>query len=537
MEFNPQLTDKEKVLIMRNTFLQEKTKENTIDNVGDYLAENFDKIDGFDYRWNSLITSNPLLFEDVDYVRCKQYVSNQITPEEIEAYKNGDLREIYATFENMLVCNLQYYSRIMSFCTMAFLHYVRLNDEEITNQYLDNMPYIFDMTPTQIWCAALSNISSTEWELNYAWQLNNKKYNFIKSDKSPIEDNWNLLYKNPLFARFIEYSALRCGTTGFRQTLYTDKTTNRKLSQVCSKFTRTSTAISQEQLISIYDYVRELESINNRLYAALYDCMMKMFNNDDSQFGIYIYTKEFYLHSSKFSMKVAKTETGKITKDYLANSYECFAAEEYLFQSIKVQIEWAKHRLPIQYDYDKMILKSLLQQMIKESYREIICIKRMNDYGIVSKIKFTGVFNNVFIHEELMFDNRCIRSSKICLSKQNAAQYVIDRGYYLFGLEKDIHLLTDVSKKSLIEHYTNYCVPVLQHMSHVILEHTLSKNDIIDVVCSGILNPNKLNNKNIKYTNIKSDINSRKIMNMMLEKQKHKFEFGKKSYWKVIADS
>lgn len=533
-DLSSDLTPEEKVLVMRATF-QNMPENKFVKNVSDYLAENFGKIDGFDYRWNSLITSNPLLFEDVDYVRTKQYVNNTITEEEIAAYKRGDLRDLYATFETMIMCNLQYYNRIMTFCTIAFLHYARVSDEEITSQHLENVPYIFDMTPTQIWCAALTNVNSTAWELNYAWSINNKPFNFIiKEGTSILESNYKVFNRIPLFNKFLGYSALRCGTSGFRATFIADKTPNRKLAQVCAKFTKTSTALSEEQLISLYDYSEEQENINRRLYKSLYTCLKDMFNGDDSQYAIYVYSKEFYIHSSKFSMRVRKDETGKITKDYLANSYECFSAEEYLFPSIKIQIEWAKYILPLQYEYDKEILKSLLNQMLKENYRDILCIKRMNDFGTLSKIRFTGIFNNVYIHEEYMFDNRTIRTSKICLSKQNAAKYIIDRGYYVFGTEKDIFNIGELRRDTLINHYSNYCIPVLQHMSEVIKQHVFSKNDIIDVVCSGILNPNKINNQNIKYTNLKSDVNPRVIMNEMLSKQNNKLTLGKKSYWKVV---
>ncbi len=526
---NPELSKTEKITILQETFSTHQKEY--VDNVGDYLHTNFLKIDGFNYQWNSLITSTPLLFEDVDYLRCRQYINNTITEYEIEAYKRGDLRELYATFENLLICNLAYYDRIMNFCTMIFLHYVRISEEELTSQHLDKISYMFDITPTQIWCCALSNTNSTTFELKYGWNINNLHED---SEKTPIEKNWKLLYKNPVFNKFVEYSSLRCGTTGFRQTLISDKTSNRKLSQVCLKFTRTSTAISQEQLNSLYDFVNEQENINQKLNVVLFSCLKKLFNNDETQFACYIFNKEFFIHTSKFSMKVSKDLTGKITKDYLANSYECFAAEESLFDTIKLQIEWARYKLPIQFDYDKQVLSTLLLQMLKENYREILCIKRMNEYGILSRINFQGVFNNLYINEVLMFDNRIIKSSRICLSKENAAKYVIDRGYYLFGNEKDVYEFSTFNRQSLINHYSKYCIPVLQHMQSVISLHNLSKNDIIDVVVSGNLNPNKLNNKNIKHTNMKSSINPKQLMNSMFDKTKEKFDNSKKSYWKAI---
>ena len=538
---NSDLTDKEKVIVMRNTFLQQKTPENIITNVGDYLAENFGKIDGFEYKWNSLITSNPLLFEDVDYVRVRAFVDNSITPEEIQAYKDGKLHELYATLENMLICNLQYYDRIMAFCTMVFLHYVRLSDNELTSEDLDTIPFIMEMTPTQISCCAMSNQNSTEWELNYAWSINNTNIiKVVEDNKSILQSNWMLLYKNPIFAKFISYCSIRTEVETYRAAFNCDKTSNKKLGQVCSKFTRTSIAISDDQLSTLIDYVHEIDNVNQKLYNSLFGCLKNLFNGDHSQFAIYIFNREFYIHSSKFSMKVSKNENGVISKDYLANSYECFVAEEFLAESIKSQLEWARYKLPINFEYEKQILVSLLNEMVKQNYRNILCIKRMNEYGIISKLTFSGVFNNIFINEELMFDNRCIKSNKVCLSKSNAVKYIVDRGYYLFGTEKDVYdiaLAETINRKLLTAHYINYCVPILQHMFEVIALHNLSKNDIIDVVCSGILNPNKLNNQNIKYTTIRGgNVDSKKLMAVGLDKQNKKNDFSKKSYWRVIEN-
>jgi hypothetical protein len=538
------LDSNEKVMIIKDTFIYEEKKQ-YIENIGDYLSNNFSKLDGFDYRWNSLITSTPLLFEDIDYLRCRQYINNTITQQEIDAYKSGNLRELYATFENMLVCNLQYYNRIMSFCTMVFLHYIRLGDDNLTKQNLEEIPYIFDMTPTQIWCCALSNVNSTEWELNYAWKLNNVDIEFNKclnSEKSLFELNWKRLYKNNIFNKFIEYSALRCDTQGFRETIISDKTSNRKLAQVCSKFTRTSTAINSDQLNSLIDYITEQDQINVKLYIILFSCLKRMFNNDENQFAVYVFNTEFYLHTSKFSMKVSRNEKGQIIKEYLANSYECFAAEEFLVESIKTQIEWAKYKIPIIYEYDKNVLVTLLVQMLKENYKNIICIKRMNEFGILGKITFSGVFNNVYVNEQLMVNNRCIKEYKVCFSKENAARYIVDRGYYIIGIETDVYDFEKLNRLNLINHYSNYCVPVLKHMSDVIALHNLSKNDIIDVVCSGILNPNKINNKNIKYSeNIKSGnkfgINTKRIMNSMQDRSKNIVDKNKKGYWRAVSDT
>lgn len=540
MKDNPNLSDNEKLGIM-NSIFHTKMDSKYIKNVGDYISDSFAKIDGFDMRWTSLITSKPLLFEDIDYLRVRDYVDNQITQQEIEAYKRGELRELYATFENMLICNLQHYDRIMSYCTIVFLHYVRIDDKLIKHN-LERLTYELSLTPTRIWCAAMSSVNSTEWELNYAWR-HNQKLKMVNlpipgSDKSIIETSWGMLYRNPTFAKFNEYNALRCGTTGFRQTFISDKTSNRKLAQVCQKFTKTSVAISEQQLDTIIDYIKEMESIKTPLYTILDSCLNVLFNGDSSQYCIYIFSNEFYIHTSKFSMKVSKSTNGAITKDYLANSFECFAAEEFLVRSIQTQIKWAKHTINQQFNYDKSILKSLLGTMLENNFREITCVKRMNDYGVLSKITFKGVFANVNIIEELMINNRTIKSSFKTLSKRNAANYIVERGYYIFGTESDVLKLLEIeniTKQDILGHYNNYCVPVLNHMQEVIALHQFSKNDIIDVVSSGKLNPNKLNNHNIKYTSV-SKIDAREIMSKGLNNHNNQLITNKKSYWKAIEE-
>ena len=506
-----------------------------VQNVGDYISNNLNKIKGFDFRWNSLITSNPLLFEDINYLRIKSFIDNQITNEELEAYKRGDLRDLYATLDNLLVCNLKYYDRIINYCTMVFLHYIEIdgNIHKDKQAKLDMIPYELSLTPTKIWCAVLANQNSTKWEIEYGWNVRNLPTK--TKDKSIFELSWNILYKNKTFAKFNEWNAFRCNSHGFRETFLLDKTSNRKLAQVCNKFTNSSIAISEQQLDNIFEYYKQSEIINNKLYIILDKCLLKLFNGDKSQYSIYIFNSEFFIFTSKFSIKVSKSSKGIITKDYLANSYECFAAEEFLIPSIKIQIEWAKYNLPQIYEYDKKILKSILHGMLKNNYREIICIKRTNEIGILSKITFTGIFAMVKINEVFMIDNRIIKSITKTLSKENAAKYIVDRGYTLFGTEKDITELIVINKKTLINHYNNYCVPVLQHMFDIITLHNIFKNDIIDVMVSGTISKHKLNNHNIKYSIIKQ-FDKKQILSKGLDYQNKKILSAKKGYWKVIED-
>ena len=83
------LTNKEKVLLSQAIF---KNTTNTgiakISNTGNFLIDTFQKLQGFDFRWTSLITNEPLLFEDLNYYHIKKFINNTITDNQL--YVNAD---------------------------------------------------------------------------------------------------------------------------------------------------------------------------------------------------------------------------------------------------------------------------------------------------------------------------------------------------------------------------------------------------------------------------------------------------------------
>lgn len=545
------LTDKEKVLLSQSIFKTNTSKNVSIKNTGDYLIDTFQKIEGFDFRWTSLISNEPLLFEDINYFRIKKFIDNKITEQELNAYKSGKLTNLFSTFEELLVCNLKYYDRIINYCTMIFMKYVEINGINY-NDGLNKIPIELELTPTKIWCAVLTSEKSTKWEIEYGWNIRKLSEPIKNSNKSILEVNYKKIYKeSQTFAKFNEYNSIRLGVNGFRQNFMIENTSNRKLAQVCQKFTKTSVAISESQLDTIFKYSKEIDKINEKLYISLDNCLSVMFHGDKSQYSIYIFMNDFVIHSSKFSLKVSKNN-GKIQKDYLANSYECFVAEEYLVNSIKTQIEWSQYKLDAGYEYDKNILKSLLTNLLMDNYKNIVCVNKTfyidewkdsdkKDVKIC-KVTFSGIFNNIKINENFMINNRVIKTQSKILSKQNAAEYLISRGYYIFGYEEDVTKLLElevINKKSLIEHYSKYCIPVINFMNDIISMYQLNKIDIIEYLLSGYINPEKINNDNIIYTSIsnKDEFAVKNIFNNnQLRKITDSLETHKKSYWKVIEE-
>lgn len=510
-----------------------------IDNPTQYLLTNLDKISNFDRKWTTMITNNPLLFEDLEYAKILNFIDNHATDYEIEQCRLGNISNIYTNIETLIMCNLNRYDRIINLCTMLFLQYVTIDGVRV-NKDLNKFTGQLSITPTRLMCMVLSSVTSSKVELEYAWglTLDDVPENSIDSDKSPIEYNWNKLYnRSDNFRLFMQYNALRCNTEGFRATWIADKTMNSKLSIVCAKFTNKTNAVDNSQLNDLYEYHKYVDDVNNKLLISLRKCMNIMFNNESQNFAIYSYNNEFYLHSIKFSMKIS-IHNNRIVKEYLANSYECFVAEKYLTKSMNAQINWVKNELPERFQRQKTILKSLLLELLNNNYRNVVCIKNMYD-GVISKITFSGIFANVKITEDLIVDNRVIKTNTFCYSKRNASNYIIDRGYYIFGIDTDVdillakinnHELGMLTNQMLIDHYKNYCKPIINHMFDIIQMYNNMRNDIMDVLCYDKINPDKINNINIGETSLKTDVNPLSNIKKNLKGKRAK------SYWRAIQD-
>ena len=94
------------------------------------LTKNLQKNKRFDFRWSSLLSNEPLLFEDMKYVRVRRFIKSKVTQQELEWFRNGELNHIFNSFEQLLLCNMKHYNRIVNYALMVFEKYVMLEDDE-----------------------------------------------------------------------------------------------------------------------------------------------------------------------------------------------------------------------------------------------------------------------------------------------------------------------------------------------------------------------------------------------------------------------
>lgn len=549
-----------------------ENKKYLIENVGTYIYDGLSEIVDFDTNWNTLISSTPLLFEDVDYARIvtHNHIDARITEKELRAYRDGVLRECYSTLENLLMCNLEYYDRIISFCTMMFFGYIRLDSEKITRQNMKKLPLVMEMTPTKIWCCALMNAGSTQWEQMYAWEV------FL--EHQTVAENYSTLLQSDYFSTFIEYRAFINNTIGFRQTLLVDKTPNSNLSIYCSKFTKTSLAISDSKLEGLHEYANRVNVSTMNITNALYGILSKLYTKPDGTlskyFALYVFPREIYILTGELTIRFEINEKEHIQKEYIANAQQCINLEKLLAETAGAQLGWVRQKpLFTEFPIETEVLKTILSNMLGPvgdgetfRYKQIVCVKIHNQPDCLSKLTFTGCATNLNMRESFIYNGRelkeqrpseadkdsVIKTLNKVKNKTDLVDYIIKRGYYIFGTESDVNALIIqiendfaenngmIRPETLMNYYSRYTVPILNHLKDAIVLNEQYKNNVIDnyieVTDTGCIAENKLSTE-VLPTDIKdktNTFNARDILNNIVSRQSG--NLSKKTYWQIVTD-
>jgi hypothetical protein len=516
------------------------------------------KIKGYSPQWISMISSKPLIFEDIEYFMLLHYVENVITPEELAAYNNGMLRRLYSSFETMLMDNIEYYDRIITYCMMHFLNRYSMDGKSYEN-VPDHIIHI-DTTPTKIWCAAMISPSSTKWEQEYGLDLSLPKDTF--------ENNFKYIKKNhKLFDFFISQRAYVNNTRGFRETLLHDKISTIKYYQICKKFTKSTNAVGSNQLDSVSSYIAHTDNMTRKLYDSLSKCLKSLYNRPVATslrspspalpYSIHIFNDDFYINTEHFAIRVHKfidTKTNKesISKDYLSNSYECFIAETYFKGSIKQQIEWCRYKIPPIFSDTLEMLQNLLYKLLCTNYRDVICIKYSsnltssastpsNDTAIIT---FSGVFDNVYLTTTLKHGKSIVHKYTKCLSKMNATKYIIRNGYYIFGYTEDVtQLLNIINNDSLTKeeiqdaiknHLLKYSLDIRIFMKDIISAYQKYNTEIISAYNGNIPEDSETSYITLDNINALTPKDIIKSINKSVNKSLHPEQTRTKSYFQII---
>jgi hypothetical protein len=205
-----------------------------------------------------------------------------------------------------------------------------------------------------------------------------------------------------------------------------------------------------------------------------------MFPN--TKFGLFVFTNQIHIQTPKFGLRI-NNKDGAIEKQYTSNSYECIIAEQELSKVCLELIDWTKNK-----PNTSTALVSILHNILLKDFKSVTCFKHHET--VKSVITFSGIFNNVYINETLFIDAQPLQYNRLCMSKEKAAQYIVERGYFIFSTDnKDI---SDI--KDLEQLYLPHTLSIIDEMSPIINASKINTEEVKDVVLNQYVSSSKLNN-------------------------------------------
>jgi hypothetical protein len=231
--------------------------------------------------------------------------------------------------------------------------------------------------------------------------------------------------------------------------------------------------------IPFKESIQNVDYHQDCLYTAYHSLLSDMFPN--MPFGLFVFSDTVIIHTPKFGLKISNNN-GAIEKQYTSNSYECIIAEQELSKVCMELIDWVRKK-----PASSPMLVNILFNLLSINYHPIVCFKKHGNH--LSTIHFTGIFNNVYCIENLMINGKTIQTSKRCLSKEKAAQYIVDRGYYVY--------VTDNVYPEKIEDlenvYTPHIVSAVDSMKPVTTLVQINMEEVKDIVLNRYISREKLN--------------------------------------------
>ena len=275
-----------------------------------------------------------------------------------------------------------------------------------------------------------------------------------------------------------------------------------------------------------------------------------MFEGNTDHFSIYVNMEDIHILTARFSMRITKKE-GMIVKEYLNNHKWCFKAEEYLAKIANVFVEWLEYELPAIHNYDVEILSSLLADKLNNDFRNTEVFGRVfesennKDFTTrpITRITFKGMFRLVRFTEDFLVAGRVIHSTEKTMSKQNAARYLINKGYYIFGDKGEMVDVIEeriLTRKQLMEGYLKHTTPIMEYMRPIVEAWQNNRRNLIACAAFDTENPMLYAKGKIYTTQTKSKKNmSLRTIEIYNKKKIRKMEDNlksrkKTSYWEVI---
>lgn len=457
---------------------------------------------------------------DSDFRKVVQFLDDGITSEEIELYKAGKIRKLWHNHKTMIAYNCDIYTRIMNLLTLAYHKYTRLPNGKTwydVERYPD-IPQMFNSyTPTRLYYAVNVSRQSTIYEIAYGWfkKISPELEEMNRQDPKEAVRHLikELCRRDKLFDIFYRTRNAITGERDIDECLRKDKTDDIKIKNVLFCFHEDYKKENVDTK-DVVEYVTLIKDEEHKLRTAINNAMADAGINKDT-FRVYVFNNEWSIMSNSFSIttkaipmhKPKKFEIYNVTneeytlsKTYNADAKRCIRFEHFLSQTFGEQMNWLELQGKIKKiesrpdthpdgtaNRARMAMKKYLLTYLKtKHFSEIFCYKR-HSAGAFTKISFKGVFKNVYVIEQFYY----ILNDKInlndtrqtCMSIENAVDYILDRGYYVFGDEftmgQWIHEPME-TKLDVSNHWLSLCPTFDEYMAKLRVQLMRENDDEIN---------------------------------------------------------
>lgn len=380
------------------------------------------------------------IFNDILFDRARRYVKNEITQEEVDLYSLGKIRKIYGSFEELLLDNIEYYSRIIR--TILWLYENTLVNNGKIIMKTDKVRYKIPMTATKFYYLCLCQSEFNKDEIMYGYpQIGYAKGN-------TFVDLWPELLKVGSFAFNVSFSIEHANTKSYQVAFEHDITDTTYLSKIIvnSKFVYIDRAILS---IDISNIIR----MNEKLFYNYADLESTIKNNEviDSRPNGISYLGGGYSEDVTFTdSSIKRIQTGSI-EDTI--DFDCLFSKS--IRTIN------NRRIDIQNELSSLQnMKMICTSMIQNYRRKFKAVRLHHDGNGHSIITIQKFWNNFRVIEFCFHNNQLLYKKVQNVGKlHKVVNYIVSNGYFVYTInqvEDSIKIANLDDPEEILNHFTEY---------------------------------------------------------------------------------
>lgn len=382
-------------------------------------------------------------FNDQWYNRAKKYVINTITEEELFLYRDGKITKIYSSFEEMLLDNINSYSRIIRSILWLYENIIVQDGQVITKER--KVKYKIPMSCTKFYYMIMCNNDFTRDEIFYGFpQLG-------KARGKDFKGLFRKLTSIGSFAFNVIYTTEKYNTKSFTKAFSNDITDNDYLYKICN--------FQYDNLLFIEKHnlnkdISNLVTINEN-FINLYRILLSGVKSKRSTLNILPNRLEYKSINGLYTCSFSEKD---ISKSLTSTHKELIDFDNCVNENIKYLHKFNNKN----YSYTLSNLRLLCTFMIDEYKTNFTAIKHHPgtfDYSICTFKKYWNVYE--CIETKYNKDGNELYKNIIKTGiNSNTTQFLFNNGYYIFGESENINNLYVLSfidnPSDILNYYDTY---------------------------------------------------------------------------------